>query len=63
MQSSQDNESIVTDSTDVNLNDLWELVKDSEGWHAAVCGVTKIQTQLSNGTTTGQCLLPEDHSL
>ena len=48
MQSSQGNESIVTDSTDRNLHKLWELVKDSEGWHAAVRGVTKIQTQLSN---------------
>ena len=63
MQSSQDNESIVTDSTDVNLNELWELVKDSEGRNAAVCGVTKIQTQLINGKTSGQCLLPEDHSM
>ena len=61
MQSSQDNESIVTDSTDMNLNELWE--KDSEGWHAAVRGVTKIQTELSNWTTTGQCLLPEDDSV
>ena len=46
MESSQDNESIVTDSRDMNLNELWE--KDSEGWHAAVRGVTKIQTELSN---------------
>ena len=30
--------------------ELWELVKDSEGWHAAVHGVAKYQTQLSNWT-------------
>ena len=30
---------------------LWELVKDRESWHAAVHGLTKSQTQLSNWTT------------
>ena len=38
----------VTDSMDVNLNKLREMVKDSEAWHAAVHGVTKSQTQLNN---------------
>ena len=28
----------VTDSTDMNLSKLWEIVKDSEAWHAAVHG-------------------------
>ena len=38
----------ITDSMDVNLSKLWEIVKDREVWHAAVHGVTKSQTQLSD---------------
>ena len=38
----------VTDSVDVNLGDLRELVMDREAWHAAVHGVAKSQTRLSN---------------
>ena len=38
----------ITDPTDMNLSKLRELVKDREAWHAAVHGVTKSQTQLSN---------------
>ena len=38
----------VTDSMDVNLNKLREMVKDSEAWHAAVHGIAKSQTQLSD---------------
>ena len=38
----------ITDSMDMSLNKLREIVKDREAWHVAVHGVTKNQTQLSD---------------
>ena len=38
----------ITNSMDVNLSELWEIVEDRGAWHAAVHGVTKSQTPLSD---------------
>ena len=45
----------ITDSMDMSLSKLWELVNDRETWCAAVCGVTKSQTQLSDRIS--KCLI------
>ena len=38
----------ITDSMDMNLSKLWDIVKDREAWSATVHGVAKSQTRLNN---------------
>ena len=46
----------ITDSGDVNLSKLWEIVMEREAWRAAAHGVTKSQTQLSDWAQASRVL-------
>ena len=46
----------IISSMDMSMSKLQEIVKDREAWYAAVHGVAKSQTQLSNWTLTGQLI-------
>ena len=52
----------ITDSMDINLSKLWEIVKDREAWHVAVYGITKSQTRLSDWTAT-TTITKRDHEV
>ena len=45
----------ITDSMEMSLSKLQEMVKDREAWCAAVHGVTKVQTRVSDKTTACPC--------
>ena len=53
----------ITNSTDMSVSKLWEIVKDREAWHAAIHGVTKNQIWLSNWTAAKSIAIPHSGNL
>ena len=53
----------ITDSRDMSLSKLQELVMDREAWHAAIHGVAKRQTRLSDCTIQTETRMIETHGL
>ena len=52
----------ITDSMDVSLSKLWEMVKDGKGWCAVVHGVTKSRTWLDDWRATTNCFIPSQQT-
>ena len=51
----------ITDSTDMNLSKLWEIMRGRETWHATVHGVAKSRTRLSDWTSTAFFMVQLSH--
>ena len=47
----------ITNSMDMSLNELWELVMDMDAWHTAIHGVAKSRTWLRNWTELNRCVV------
>ena len=52
----------IIDLMDMNLSELWEIVKDREVWHATVHRITRSGTRLSNRATTTNTESPETNT-